>query len=139
MPEKSSGALPDIRKVVVLNAPIERVWKSVATSEGLAAWWMPNNFKPAAGQEFSVDDGRFRANCKIIEIAPPHRLGFTFGKDWRLLFELRDLGGKTEFTLVHSGWDASKSTEFGQPHAVIRDAMERGWGDLQKLRKHAEA
>ena len=139
MPEKSSSALPDIRKVVVLNAPVVKVWKTIATSEGLASWWMPNNFKHIAGQEFYVDDGRFHANCKVLEIEPPHRLVFSFGKDWRLTFELKDLGGKTEFTLVHSGWDAGKVTEFGQPHTIIREVMERGWGDLNKLRRHAEA
>ena len=139
MSEKPASALPDIRKVVIFNAPIAKVWKGVATSEGLAAWYMPNNFKPILGQEFYVDDGRFHANCKVTEINPEHRLGFTFGKDWHILFELKDLGGKTEFTLIHSGWDANKVTEFGQSHTVIREVMERGWGDLTKLRQFVEA
>jgi uncharacterized protein YndB with AHSA1/START domain len=139
MPEKSLSPLPDIRKVVVFNTPVEKVWKGVATSEGLAAWWMPNNFKPVPLQEFYVDDGRFHANCKVMEIEPPRRLVFSFGKDWHISFELKDIGGKTEFTLVHSGWDANKVTEFGQPHTIIREVMDRGWGDLQKLHRYVEA
>ena len=55
------------------------------------------------------------------------------------MFELKDLGGRTEFTLIHTGWDANKVTEFGQPHSVIREVMEHGWGDLQRLRQYVEA
>lgn len=29
----------DIRKEVVIEAPIEKVWKFVGTAEGLAAWF----------------------------------------------------------------------------------------------------
>ncbi len=140
MAERPPSPLPDIRKVVVLNAPIDKVWKGVATSEGLAAWYMPNNFRPVLGQEFTFDAGRYGiTRCQITEIDPPHRLGFTWGKDWHIVFELKAVGGKTEFTLVHSGWDANKVTEFGQPHSVIREVMDRGWGDLQKLREYVEA
>ena len=35
--------------------------------------------------------------------------------------------GKTEFTLIHSGWDPNQVTEFGQPHAVVRGIMDNGW------------
>ena len=43
--------LTEIRKTIVLNASIDKVWKSVATSEGIAAWWMPNTFEPILGHE----------------------------------------------------------------------------------------
>jgi hypothetical protein len=44
-----------------------------------------------------------------------------------LTFELREANGKTEFTLIHSGWDSGKKTEFGQPHTLIRGIMDKGW------------
>lgn len=121
--------IPEIRKTVVLQAPIEKVWKAVSTSEGIAAWWMPNTFEPTVGFEFTLHAGQFGDSpCKVTEIDPPHRVGFNWGKDWHLAFELKELeGGKTEFTLIHSGWDADKVTEFGQPHAVIREVMNGGW------------
>ncbi|WP_369681851.1 SRPBCC domain-containing protein [Alicyclobacillus macrosporangiidus] len=56
MTHPSTNALPDIRHTVILRAPIERVWKAVATSEGLAGWWMPNTFEPVAGR--ARDHGR---------------------------------------------------------------------------------
>ncbi|MCL4395200.1 MAG: SRPBCC domain-containing protein [Chloroflexi bacterium] len=133
------GALPDIRKTIVLNAPIDRVWNAVATSDGLAAWWMPNDFKPALGHEFVLHTGQYGDSpCKVTEFDPPNRLGFDWGKDWHLAFELREVGGKTEVTLIHSGWDSDKVTEFKQPHTTIRGVMEGGWGDLARLRKYIE-
>ncbi|GGF66612.1 hypothetical protein GCM10010912_09500 [Paenibacillus albidus] len=122
-------ALPPIIKKIVLQAPIEQVWKAVATSEGLASWWMPNTFEPVLGHEFILHAGPFGDSpCKVTELDAPHRLSLDWGKDWHLTFELQALEeGKTEFTLIHSGWDAGKSTEFGQPHPVIRGIMEGGW------------
>lgn len=137
------GLLPEIRKTVVLNAPIEKVWQAVATSEGIAAWWMPNTFEPVVGREFILHAGQFGDSpCKVTEIDPPHRLSFDWDKDWNLTFELKQLEeGKTEFTLIHSGWDADKTTAFGQPHSVIREIMSGGWEGIvkEKLVQYVEA
>ncbi|WNS78543.1 SRPBCC domain-containing protein [Domibacillus sp. DTU_2020_1001157_1_SI_ALB_TIR_016] len=133
----------EIRKTVVLNAPIEKAWKAVSTSEGIAAWWMPNTFEPVLGHEFILHAGPFGDSpCTVTELDPPHRLGFDWGKDWHLAFELKKLEeNKTEFTLIHSGWDAEKVTEFGQPHLVVRGIMDGGWESIikEKLPKHIEA
>ncbi len=131
--------LPDIRKTVLLNAPIQKVWDAIATSRGLAAWWMPNTFEPFLGHEFVLHAGPYGDSpCKVTALEPPCRLVFSWGKDWSLAFELREVDGQTELTLVHSGWDTEKSTEFGQPHPAIRGFMEQGWGDLGKLRAYLE-
>lgn len=135
--------LPEIRKTVILKAPIEKVWKAVATSEGLAAWWMDNTFEPALGHAFILKSGQFGDSpCKVTDIEPPYRLGFDWGKDWHLVFELKDLeDGGTEFTLIHSGWDEAKVTEFGQPHTLIRGIMNGGWENIvkEKLPAYTEA
>jgi uncharacterized protein YndB with AHSA1/START domain len=128
---QSQGTLPDIRQTILLHAPIEKVWKAVATSEGIAAWWMPNTFEPILGHEFILHAGQYGDSpCKVTELDPPNCIGFDWGKDWHLVFELKELDGKTEFTLIHSGWDAEKSTEFGQPHLVVRGFMSGGWEKL---------
>ncbi|KMY54114.1 polyketide cyclase [Bacillus sp. FJAT-27231] len=135
--------MKEIRKTVILNAPIEKVWQAVATSEGIAAWWMANTFEPIVGQDFILHAGQFGDSpCKITEIDPPYRVGFNWGKDWHLSFELKKLeDAKTEFTLVHSGWDESKVTEFGQPHSVIRGIMDSGWEGIvnKRLVNYVEA
>ncbi|NNU85396.1 SRPBCC domain-containing protein [Geobacillus sp. BMUD] len=139
---ETKQTLPEIRKTIVLNAPIEKVWKAVATSEGLAAWWMPNTFAPILGHQFVLHAGPFGDSpCTVTELDPPHRVGFNWGKDWHLTFELKALeDGKTAFTLIHSGWDADKTTEFGQPHAAVRQIMDGGWENIvnQKLPAYIE-
>ncbi|TLS49768.1 SRPBCC domain-containing protein [Paenibacillus antri] len=125
---QSQDTIPDIRKTVVLNVPIEKAWKAIATSEGIAGWWMPNTFEPVVGKDFILHAGPFGDSpCKVTEIDPPHRVGFDWGAEWHLTFELKEVDGKTEFTLIHSGWDPAKTTEFGQPHAVVRGIMDNGW------------
>ena len=124
-----NSPLPEIRKTIVLNAPIERVWHAVATAEGLAGWWMTSTFEPVIGHNFVLHAGPYGDSpCTVTELEPMHRVGFDWDNDWHLTFELTDLGdGTTEFTLIHSGFDAGKSTRFGQPHHVIRDMMAEGW------------
>ncbi|UVI27589.1 SRPBCC family protein [Paenibacillus spongiae] len=132
--------VPDIRKTMLLKAPIQKVWDAVATSEGIAAWFMPNNFQPVDGYEFILEAGPFgQSPCKVTDIDPPNRLSFQWGKDWTLTFELVEKAGQTEFTLIHSGWDADKVTEFGETHAIVRDRMDNGWSGLQnKLAAYVE-
>jgi uncharacterized protein YndB with AHSA1/START domain len=96
---------------------------------------------PKEGYEFHLEAGPFgKSPCKVTSIDPPNRLSFEWGKDWILTFELVDLDGTTEFTLIHGGWDADKVTEFGETHAMVRDRMAQGWGQLQKsLATYVEA
>jgi uncharacterized protein YndB with AHSA1/START domain len=96
---------------------------------------MPNDFKPEMGYEFHLEAGPFgRSPCKVTEIDPPNRLTFHWGEQWSVTFELAEQGDKTEFTLVHSGWDLNKVTEFGEAHTIVRDRMNNGWtGIVQKL------
>lgn len=129
MGDQTLNALPEIRKTIVLNAPIEKVWKAVATSEGIAGWWMPNTFEPILGSNFILHAGPYGDSpCKVTELDPPNSVGFDWDKDWHVVFQLKDLGdGKTEFTLIHSGWNSEQVTKFGQPHSAIRGHMEDGW------------
>jgi uncharacterized protein YndB with AHSA1/START domain len=139
--ENQMQSLPDIKQTLVFNAPIQKVWNAVATSEGIAVWFMPNNFMPEIGFEFHLEAGPFgKSPCKVTELDPPNRLRFSWGKDWFLSFELTELDGKTQFTLTHGGWDIDKVTEFGQPHDTVRDTMSQGWaGIVQRLSAYIEA
>jgi uncharacterized protein YndB with AHSA1/START domain len=141
MSNNTHNTLPDIRQTLVLNAPVEKVWAAVATSEGIAAWFMLNDFQPVEGHEFHLEAGPFgQSPCKVTVIDPPSRLSFKWGKDWTLTFELVEQGDRTEFTLIHGGWDVDKVTEFGQAHELVRGRMSEGWGGLAKsLRAYVEA
>ncbi|WML48338.1 SRPBCC domain-containing protein [Neobacillus sp. PS3-34] len=139
---ENNAQLTDIIRKVVFNASIQKVWNAVATSEGLEAWFMPNDMEPIEGHEFHLNAAQFGMSpCKVTKVDPPYTLSFRWGKDWTLTFELKQLEGGTEFTLIHSGWDASKVTEFGAPHAAVRNNMENGWEAMveNKLRGYVEA
>ncbi|MCP1423693.1 uncharacterized protein YndB with AHSA1/START domain [Paenibacillus sp. DS2363] len=131
----SSSALPDIRQKLMLHAPVEKVWEMVSTEQGLRTWFMPGNLEPVEGHEFILEAGPFgQSPCQVTEVLPLHKLSFRWGKDWTLTFELNEQPEGTDFTLIHSGWDADKLTEFGQAHAIVRERMEQGWaGIVQKL------
>lgn len=142
MIQEKTKPLPEIRKKMTLNAPIEKVWNAIATSEGLASWWMQNTFKPIAGYEFTLKAGPFGDSpCKITEIIPPTKLSFNWDQDWVLTFELQKLTDNScELTFTHAGWDEFKTTKFGQKHTEIREVMNKGWEDLikEKLPKKLE-
>ena len=128
MTQQARGALPDIRHSYILNAPIEKVWRAVATSEGLAAWLMPNDFQPVLGHEFTFRTQPFGnfdgiVQCKVMELDPPHHLGLSwtgFNIDLFLTLDLKEAGDKTQFSLVHSGWLES--------YEMPRGIMDEGWG-----------
>lgn len=54
MAQNNENALPDITKSITLKAPIQKVWETVSTSEGIAKWFMPNDFQLKEGQEFHL-------------------------------------------------------------------------------------
>ena len=141
-PAGRRGTLPDIRHTVLLQAPIDKVWQAVATREGLAAWFMPNDLQPEPGRPFTLQTPFGTSRCRVTEADPPRRLAFTWGDDWHVTFELEALGDKTRLTLVHGGWIAGKvAPETGETCDVIRDRMDQGWGStvLPRLRRVVEA
>ncbi len=62
----------EVRKNITINAPIEKVWGYVATAEGIAAWFMPNDMEPVEGKEFIIQAGPWgNSACKVTEVNPP--------------------------------------------------------------------
>lgn len=140
MSNHTNGTLPDIVKTLVFEAPVQKVWQAVSTAEGIAAWLMPNNFQAIEGHAFTIFSPYGDSPCVVKELDPPNRLVFSWGKDWVVTFALKDLDGKTEFTLIHSGWREDTVTEAGETHAVVRDRMNQGWDSavLPRLREYVE-
>jgi uncharacterized protein YndB with AHSA1/START domain len=125
--------LQDIQKKAFFNVSIDQVWQAVATSEGLASWFMLNDLKPVEGHQFELNRGQFGVSpCIVKKIKPPNLLTFSWGKDWEVTFHLKERGDCTEFTIVHSGWDDNKITEFRAAHPIVRENMETGWTNLLK-------
>src|SRR3954469_16976969 len=143
METNNQTKLDDIKQTVMMEAPIEKVWDKVSTSEGIAAWFMPNDFELKEGHEFHVQSPFGPSPCKVLEIEKPHRLSFSWDTDgWIITFILKELGEKTEFTLIHSGWKEPDSIlpKANQKSSVIRDTMNNGWEKIvhERLRKVVE-
>ncbi|MGE7766064.1 SRPBCC family protein [Peribacillus sp. NPDC096540] len=140
---ENQQTLQDVKQTVILEAPIQKVWDTVSTSEGIASWFMPNDFQPKVGHEFHVQSPFGPSPCKVLEIDAPHRLSFTWDTDgWIVSFNLKELDGKTEFTLIHGGWK-QPDTILPKPNeksSVIRDRMAYGWVQIvnEKLKKAVE-
>jgi uncharacterized protein YndB with AHSA1/START domain len=126
MQTSNQETLPDVQHTVVMNAPIQKVWDAVTTSEGIAAWFMPNTFVPGLGEEFTITSQFGVSQCKVTEFDPPHRMMFTWDEDWVITFQLQEADGKTQFTLTHGGWQAGK-LRHGMPDEKIREIMGHGW------------
>lgn len=65
----SNQPLPDIIHTAVFKAPIQVVWDTVSTADGLSLWFMPNDFTPQEDSEFQLESpfGRLRASCWILK------------------------------------------------------------------------
>jgi uncharacterized protein YndB with AHSA1/START domain len=124
------NTLQDIKQTVVIEAPIQKVWEKVSTSEGIASWFMPNDFEATVGHEFHIQSPFGPSPCKVTEVDPPNKLSFIWDTDgWFVSFILEDLGEKTEFTLIHGGWKAADHIipKTGMPTGPIRENMSQGW------------
>lgn len=127
------STLPDIRQTVEINAPINKVWLAASTSEGLANWLMPNDLQAKVGNEFTLQTQFGPVACKVLELDAPNRISFSWDDfGWIISFELKQLEGKTQFTVIHSGW--GKPNEIiplvSEKVSVIRERMDIGWGYL---------
>ncbi len=111
----------EIKKTILLNAPVQKVWKAISTSEGLSAWWMANTFEPVLGKQFVLRAEPFGDSpCIVTELETQRVVGFDWDKHWHLLIELEVAGdSETRFTLIHSGWTADQEKFF--------ETMEGGW------------
>ncbi|MDO7485002.1 SRPBCC domain-containing protein [Peribacillus frigoritolerans] len=137
------NTLQDIKKTIILEAPIQKVWDIVSTAEGIASWFMPNDFQPKVGHEFHVQSPFGPSPCKVTELDAPHRLSFSWDTDgWFISFILKELDDKTEFTLIHGGWKEPETIlpKPNEKSSVIRDRMNHGWEQIvnQGLKKAVE-
>lgn len=131
-----------IKHVVLLDAPIQRVWQALTTPEEVTHWLGAIGFAPQIGHAFHFQveprgewDGK--TYSEIAENNPPRRLAFTWYvpglPKTMVTFTLREAGTQTELTLEHTGWE--QLPPFVAP---IRDELDLGWRDgvLPNLRRH---
>lgn len=143
METNNQNTVQDIKHTVIFSAPIQKVWDTVSTSEGIASWFMPNDFQPKLGHEFHLQSPFGPSPCKVVELDAPNRISFTWDTDgWIVSFILKELDDKTEFTIIHGGWKQPDAIvpKANEDNSVIRDRMNHGWaGLIENLRKVVES
>lgn len=137
------ATLPDIKQTALFNAPIQKVWDSVSTAEGMSSWFMPNDFKAEEGHEFHIQSPFGPSPCMVLVIDEPHKLSFAWDTDgWVVTFLLEEKGDQTEFTLIHSGWKEEDAIvgKANQKAQDVRDRMNGGWVGIvnERLKKVVE-
>ncbi|USK61677.1 SRPBCC family protein [Peribacillus asahii] len=143
METNNQKTVPDIKQTVIFEASIQKVWETVSTSDGIASWFMPNDFELKVGHEFHVQSPFGPSPCKVLEIDAPYRLAFSWDTDgWIVSFILKEMDNKTEFTLIHSGWKHPDAIlpKANEKSTVIRDRMNHGWIEIvnERLKKVVE-
>lgn len=130
-----------IKKEIVIEAPVARVWKHITDPQKIAGWLMPNDFEAAAGREFFLEcQHQGKISCVVREIVPNQKLVYSFQpRDFKVetlvTITLATEGKATRLTLVHSGWDTLPPDQQGQA-----DNYEGGWGPLlNKLQEQMAA
>ena len=104
--------MADILQDFPVNAPVERVFETVATPEGLDAWWTKRSAgQPLEAAEYALDYGPgFQWRARVTHCAPPGEFELELTSatdDWlgtRVGFVLADRAGRTQVRFHHTGW-----------------------------------
>jgi uncharacterized protein YndB with AHSA1/START domain/ADP-ribose pyrophosphatase YjhB (NUDIX family) len=128
-----------IIKRISIDAPISKVWIALTDPAILGKWiTMPNNISPVVGNEFTFEaESRDEwgnwdrmIKCKITELIPGKKISYTWASELIkgetiVSFELNDNKGKTELTLIHSGWE-----NLPENAEMWKESHNKGWRDL---------
>jgi uncharacterized protein YndB with AHSA1/START domain len=120
-----------------LPHPPERVWTALTDPEELAAWFMPNDFRPEVGHRFTLDTGRWgTTHGEVLHLDPPHSLRYAWRNgelDTQVTWQLVPEGRGTRLIVTHAGFDPDRPVQ-----QQAYDGMSGGWRSLvlADLREH---
>ena len=110
--------MPDIRHLVIIDAPPETVYRAVTEQVGLAGWWTTEAVaRPEAGSilEFTFGD-EYHSKMRLSRLIPNRRVEWECiegNKEWvgtTFTFDLEKKGGSTVLRFGQDGW--SEATDF---------------------------
>ncbi|UGU16547.1 SRPBCC domain-containing protein [Sinomicrobium kalidii] len=113
--------MKSINHRLVIEAPIEKVYESLTTQEGLAGWWTSQTkAKPETGSaiRFAFEPGYFK-EMKIEELQPYSKVKWLCVKayeEWigtSITFELQPHDRGTALVFHHDRWKADAETYAG--------------------------
>jgi uncharacterized protein YndB with AHSA1/START domain len=123
-----------IRKEILIDAPVSRVWIHITDPAKIAGWLMDNDFEARPGKTFRMECGaEGPITCKVLEVVPEKKLVYSWSSD-RIAFQtlvtitLAAEKNRTRLVLVHSGWDALPPSEQG-----VAGPFDTGWDERLKI------
>jgi uncharacterized protein YndB with AHSA1/START domain len=130
-----------IKREILIEAPVAKVWEHITDPKKIAGWLMPNDFEARVGKEFSFNSEKCgKVSCAVKEIVPQQKLVYSFQSnvpkvETLVTITLAKEGTRTRLTLLHSGWDALPPGEQG-----VAGQFDEGWGGmLKKLQEQLSA
>ena len=136
-----------IRVDQFLPHPPAKVWRALTTPGLMAAWLMPNDFRPVRGHRFTLSGRPVPATgfsgtvaCEVLAIEPPRMLRISWadaaaprdGHATEVTWTLHPEGRGTRLLLEHSGFDPDDPVQ-----QLSRHVMGGGWRS-RVLRRLAE-
>lgn len=106
--------MADIKHLVVIDGPVERVYRALTEQSGLARWWTTQTVaQPEVGSicEFRFGD-RYHNRMRIVGLEPNERIEWECLKgdeEWvgtSFVFDLEPRDGQTILRFAHGGWRA---------------------------------
>lgn len=133
-------------KEVVINAPVEKVWKAITDHNEMKNWYFDiPDFKPEVGFKFHFygeDQGvKFLHLCEVKEVIPNKKLSYSwtyevYPGESLVTFELQPDGIKTKLTLTHEGLETFPADN----KSFARTSFELGWNEIigKNLKNYVE-
>jgi uncharacterized protein YndB with AHSA1/START domain len=110
--------MADILHMLLIDAPVERVYRAITEQEGLAAWWTSQAVaEPVEGSiaKFAFGD-RYHTSMRVEGLDPLREVRWECiagDEEWvgtKIVFRLEKKGDQTLLRFRHTGW--REMTEF---------------------------
>jgi uncharacterized protein YndB with AHSA1/START domain len=133
--EKDQTTPVPVIKEILLDAPVERVWKAITDKDDMKQWYFDiKAFSAEPGFEFQFTAGSeeklFVHLCKVTEVVQNKKLSYTWRYEGQkeetlVSFELFPEGNKTKLVLTHEGLE-----KLPQDKDFARENFIAGWNQI---------
>lgn len=106
--------MADIRHMLLIDAPVDTVYRAITEQDGLAGWWTRQTVAaPEVGSfaEFRFGD-RYTDKMRVAVLEPGRKVEWECvegDKEWigtRIVFDLEKQGDQALLRFRHAGWRA---------------------------------
>jgi uncharacterized protein YndB with AHSA1/START domain len=124
--------MPEVVRTIEIAAPPSRVWRLLASQDGLRRWLPPDltiDLRVGGAYTMTGPDGTTAISGTVLELVPEGRLVLSWmedGSGWthpgRLVIDLAPIAGGTRVSLAHDGFAGIGTPGWAQTY----EAYERG-------------